>query len=576
MDDRPEVNPSEPLVRVRDLHVYLGRRGRRSHAVRGVDLELRAGECLALVGESGSGKSVTLRSLIGLVGGGAQVTAAELAVLGEDARSLTDRRWRRLRGRRIGVVLQDALVALDPARTVGAEVAETIRRHRLAPRGQVDERVLRLLADAGVPEPEVRARQYPHELSGGLRQRALIASALSGEPAVLLADEPTSALDVTVQRQVLDLLADIRRGGVGVLLVSHDLGAVARLADRVAVMREGRIVETADTEEILRRPTHPYTRTLIGAAPRLTRPSGGPARRATGPGSAAPGPTGPHGPTVPEPKGPTVPEPNGPVVIELAGVSVSFPGPGRTRRQAVRSVDLTVRAGRAVGLVGESGSGKSTLAQLVLGLRRPDSGTVTLRSPDDGTPLPAGDPRRVRTIQLIQQNTADALDPRWPVRASLTEVIRRHDRLGRGAALDRARDLLARVGLDDTALDRRPHELSGGQRQRVTIARALAVRPRVLLCDEAVSALDATVRAQVLDLLADLRAGLGLTLLFISHDLGVISRLCEEVTVLRAGAVVESGPVSRVFGAPRHPYTVSLVEAVPAIAPARPTTRSTT
>ncbi|WP_199824047.1 ABC transporter ATP-binding protein [Streptomyces sp. NBRC 109706] len=441
-------------------------------------------------------------------------------------------------------------MALDPARTVGAEVAETIRRHRLAPRGETGGRVLRLLADAGIPDPEIRARQYPHELSGGLRQRALIASALAGDPAILLADEPTSALDATVQRRVLDLVAEIRRSGVGVLLVSHDLGAVARLADRVAVMRAGRIVETAGTEEILRRPTHPYTRALVRAVPRLARPSG---QRATA--AAEPGP-------------------EAPAVIELADVSVSFAGPGRTRRQAVRNVNLTVRAGQSVGLVGESGSGKSTLAQVVLGLRRPDSGTATLRSPDDGTPLPVGDPRRVRTIQPIQQNTADALDPRWPVRASLTEVIRRHDRLDRAAALDRARELLASVGLDDTVLDRRPQELSGGQRQRVTIARALAVRPRVLLCDEAVSALDATVQAQVLDLLAELRAGLGLTLLFISHDLGVISRLCQEVTVLRAGAVVESGPVSRVFGAPRHPYTRALVEAVPSIDPVPTTTRS--
>ncbi|MEV0564564.1 ABC transporter ATP-binding protein [Dactylosporangium sp. NPDC050588] len=527
------------LLRVDDLRVTFHSGRERIGAVRGVSFQVEAGECLAVVGESGSGKSVTARTLVGLTGPGAHVEAGRLEFAGRDLRNLGPRGWREVRGRGIGLVLQDALVSLDPLRTVGAEIAEALRQDVKDRRGSV----LELLHEVGVPEPEQRARQHPHELSGGLRQRALIASAIAAGPSLLVADEPTTALDVTVQAQILALLAERKATGTALLLISHDLAVVAGLADRTAVMRDGVIVESGPTAQVLGDPRHPYTRQLLaavpGAHPRGTRLSGGQAARVA---SAA-----------------SVP---GEPVLELRGVTKRFRLPGGGSRDAVRDVSATLRAGEILGLVGESGSGKSTVARVALGLLAPDGGEVLL----EGRPWSAlreRDRRPLRRrIGVVFQDPLSSFDPRHPVERIVAEPLGviGHPRRDRRR---RVLQLLDQVGLGAAVLDRRPVELSGGQRQRVAIARALAPGPALLVCDEPVSALDVSIQAQVLDLLTDLRAELGVAMLFISHDLGVVHHLSDHVAVMRAGEIVEHGPVDTVFAAPRHPYTRQLLDAVP-------------
>ncbi|GAA4078542.1 ABC transporter ATP-binding protein [Actinomadura miaoliensis] len=511
---------SDPLVEVAGLSVAFG----ATRAVRDVSFAVHPGECVAIVGESGSGKSVTARALIGLAGEGADVRATTLRVDGRDARTFGDRQWRAVRGARIGFVLQDALVSLDPLRPVGREIAEALRLHRTVPRAEVGARVVELLRDVGVPEPEARAGQRPHELSGGLRQRALIASAIACAPALLIADEPTTALDVTVQAQILDLLAARKRDGMALLLISHDLGVVARIADRVLVMKDGVIVEEGPAERVLTRPEHPYTVMLREAAdPR-------PARPATKIGAP---------------------------VVQARNLVKSYGA-----RRAADDVSFELREGETLGLVGESGSGKTTLGRLALDLLRPDSGEVLI----EGRPwreMSARDRRAVRSrIQVVYQDPLGSFDPRFDVRRILDEAIAVSG-LPRPARRDRAVELLEQVGLDAGLLDRRPARLSGGQRQRVAIARALATRPKVIVCDEPVSALDVSVQAQVLDLLARLRAELGLSYLFISHHLGVIRQVSDRVAVLKDGRIVEVGEVERVFTAPRTDYTRRLLAAIP-------------
>ncbi|MFI1385341.1 dipeptide ABC transporter ATP-binding protein [Embleya sp. NPDC020886] len=540
---------TEPLLVVDGLDVAFPG---REPVVRDVSLTLARGECLAVVGESGSGKSVTARTLVGLTGGGARVSARRLAFASIDLTALSEARWRALRGRRIGLVLQDALVSLDPLRTVGAEVAEALRTHAVVPRDRVGERVLELLEDVGIPDPARRARQYPHQLSGGLRQRALIASALAGGPELLLADEPTTALDVTVQAQVLALLGRLKEQGTAVLLISHDLAAVAELADRIAVMYAGEIVEQGPTERVLAEPEHSYTRALLAAVP-----SG----RAKG--SRLSGPVGPT--RAPVPAAPPV----GAVLLEVAGIGKHFRAPDGTRHDAVRDVSFELRAGETLGVVGESGSGKTTAARIVLGWERPDAGAVRFRdAPWSELPESARRPSRGR-IQAVQQDPLGSFDPRYPVARILGEAVAAAGlpggrwRATRAAHRARVAELLDLVGLSTDLLDRRPRDMSGGQRQRVAIARALAPSPELIVCDEPVSALDVSIQAQILDLLADLRAELGLALLFISHDLGVIRHVSDRILVMKDGRVVESGDAERVFTRPEAPYTRELLAAVP-------------
>ncbi|MBE3014066.1 ABC transporter ATP-binding protein [Microbispora sp. NEAU-D428] len=539
-----------PLVAVRDLTVRFPTRHGVVEAVRGVSFRVERGQVVAIVGESGSGKSVTARSLVGLAGDGARVGAAELTFDGADLRQVRGRAWRALRGRRVGFVLQDALGSLDPLRRVGAEVAEPLRAHRIVPGRQVDAEVVRLLGEAGIPAPESRARQYPHQLSGGLRQRALIASALAARPDLLIADEPTTALDVTVQRQVLALLRERVGDGTAVLLISHDLGVVAEIADHVYVMKDGRFVEDGPAAVVLDSPSHPYTKTLVGAVaghgrgarPGRVSPSG---PQDAGPGDVGPGDVG-----------------KAREVLRAEGLVKRYTLPGRGEFTAVEDVSVTVGAGETLGVVGESGSGKTTLGRLLMGLLEPDAGRVLL----DGRPWDGlrGAERRAarRGVQMIYQHPLSSFDPRYTARQILEEPMRA-DRTPREERDRRVALLLEHVGLAPDVLDRRARELSGGQRQRLAIARALAPGPQVIVCDEPVSALDASIQAQVLDVLEDVQERLGVAYVFVSHDLGVIRRLSHRVMVMKDGRVVESGEMEKVFDHPEHPYTKALIDAVP-------------
>ncbi|MFB7382828.1 dipeptide ABC transporter ATP-binding protein [Kitasatospora purpeofusca] len=591
--------PSPPLLAVEGLDVSFG----PVHAVQDVSFALDRGECLAVVGESGSGKSVTARTLVGLTGAGGRVPAAvsarRLAFDGLDLATLTEGQWREVRGRRIGLVLQDALVSLDPLRTVGAEIAEPLRVHGLASRAELPARVRSLLERTGVPEPERRAAQYAHQLSGGLRQRALIASALAAEPDLLIADEPTTALDVTVQAQVLDLLDELRGKGTALLLISHDLSVVGRLADRVAVMFGGRIVETGPAERLLAEPRHPYTRALLAAVPgartRGTRLAPEPAGRP----AAAPGgcPYAARCAAADDTCRITLPPVDAlgsrcwhPTAVGASVLSVREPDPAPTvvdgadrtplldvdrigrsfaGRPVVRDVSFRLHAGETLGLVGESGSGKTTTARIVLGLERPDTGTVQL----DGRPWSALTERRRRPdrlrIQAVQQDPLGSFDPRFTVERLVAEAVARTGVPRGEARRHRVTELLDQVGLPTALLARRPTELSGGQRQRVAIARALAPAPALLVCDEPVSALDLSVQAQILDLLADLRRELGLALLFISHDLGVVQHLADRVAVMKDGRLVETATVDRLFAEPADPYTRRLLAATAPVGASR-------
>ena len=538
-----------PLFEVSGLRVSFGRPGRSTTVVRDVSFSLQQGRCLAIVGESGSGKTVTARALVGLAGQHADVRAKQLAFEGRDLRNLADRDWRRLRGKAIGFVLQDALVSLDALRPVGKEIGEALRLHGEGGHARErNERVVALLRLVGVPDPAVKARQLPHELSGGQRQRALIAAALALDPKVLIADEPTTALDVTVQAQVLDVLREARARGKALILISHDLAVVSRMADDVLVMRAGEVVERGAASQIFGDPRHDYTRNLLRAVP-SARSRGrklAPATARTAPLWAKPeeAPVGP-----------------GPL-LRAQGLVKRFRGPDRLVRTVVDDVSFALEAGKTLGIVGESGSGKSTLARMVLALEMPDAGTVHLND-RPWSAIPERERRaRRREVGVIYQDPLSSFDPRWTVSRILDDSLEASGH-PRDARHQRVGELLDLVGLASTTRERRPLEMSGGQRQRVAIARAIAPRPLVIVCDEPVSALDVSIQAQVLDLLADLRQQLGMSYLFISHDLGVVHHLSNDVIVMKQGRVVESGSADDVFLHPQADYTRSLVAAVP-------------
>jgi peptide/nickel transport system ATP-binding protein len=523
--------------------------------VSGVSFDLLPGQCVAIVGESGSGKSVTARSLVGLAGRNATVGADELELHHEDARAFTARQWRRVRGRDVGFVLQDALVSLDPLRPVGTEIAEALRLHRWGNRAARKARVLELLERVGVPAPEVRARQRPDQLSGGLRQRALIASAIALDPDIVIADEPTTALDVTVQAQVLAQLEAMKERGASIILISHDLSVVARLADHILVMRGGEVLEQGPAERVLAAPQNDYTRALIAAVPgEATR------GRALTPGAPDPAPRLPIG------------EP----VLEARDLVKRFHTPDGTVTRAVDHVSFTLHAGETLGIVGESGSGKSTTAKLALGLERLDAGDVRLLG-QEWSSLPEARRRALRRrISVVYQDPLSSFDPRWTVERILLDALRAEPFASSVERDDRVRELLAQVGLSADVLPRFPLRLSGGQRQRVAIARALAPRPDVIVLDEAVSALDVTIQAQILDLLVALQRESGVAYLFISHDLGVISHLSDRVLVMKDGRVVEEGTAEDVFERPQQPYTRDLIAAIPEFAPGAESSTSTT
>jgi len=531
---------TESLLEVRGLSVSYRTRRATVPAVRDVDLDVRPGEVVAVVGESGSGKSTTAHAIVRLLAANGHLDGGTVRLGRDDLTSLSERELRAVRGARIGLIPQDPSVSLNPVKRVGEQVAEVLRIHRLAGRRAAALDAVSILERAGLPDPAVRARQYPHELSGGMRQRVLIAIAIAANPALIIADEPTSALDVTVQRVILDHLQHLaKESGTAVLLVTHDLGVAADRAQRVVVMSQGRVVETAPTEEILRRPRHEYTRRLLDSAPSLTtaRPR---VRMAEPPPSEEP-------------------------LVEVRDLVKEFrlpTGENRTLR-AVDDVSFTIHRGRTLALVGESGSGKSTTARLVLRLADPTSGRI-LFDGDDVTAARGARVRRLRRrAQLIYQNPYASLDPRFSVAEIVTEPLRVFKVGDRPARLARARELLDRVALPASVLERRPAELSGGQRQRVAIARALALSPDLVVCDEPVSALDVSVQAQVLDLLAELQADMGAAYLFISHDLAVVRQIAHRVAVMRHGRIVETGTTEDLFTRPAHEYTRELLAAIP-------------
>ncbi|MEQ9887816.1 dipeptide ABC transporter ATP-binding protein [Pectobacterium zantedeschiae] len=546
-----------PLLRVDGLSVTFPSPFGPIRSVKNLSFQVNAGEILALVGESGSGKSVTARTLVGLSGEGVDVQANAIELTRHDGslcdlRYLTDRDWRAIRGREIGFVLQDALVSLDPLRKIGQEVAEPILTHRLLPREQIPARVAELLTKAGIPDPENRAAQYPHELSGGLRQRALIASALAAGPQLLIADEPTTALDATVQKQVLKVFTALAKAGHGVLLITHDLAVVADVADRVIVMQQGSLVEGGEARQLLSAPTHPYTRKLLAAIP--TASTRGkwlagvdPLQNGIAPSAASLAAN--HAST-------------DAIALTVDQIAVSFKRPDGSRMQAVNQVSLQIKRGETLGIVGESGSGKTTLGKVILALQKPDSGEVRLAG-NDWSALTERERRPLRArIQTITQDPLSSFDPQFTIAQILRQPLRLRRDLSDAEKQRRILTLLEYVGLTPDLLTRRPTALSGGQRQRVSIAQALASDPDILICDEPVSALDVTTQAQVLDLLVALQRQLGLTMLFISHDLGVVQHMSHRIAVMKDGDIVETGPVEQIFNQPQHPYTRLLLSTV--------------
>ncbi|HYY61509.1 MAG TPA: dipeptide ABC transporter ATP-binding protein, partial [Burkholderiales bacterium] len=547
------------LVTVSDLRVSFVTRQRTVEAVRGVSFEVRRDATLALVGESGSGKTVSAMSILRLLPENAVFgPASRIEYAGQNLLSADEAKLRALRGRDISAVFQEPMTSLNPVLTVGEQVAEVLRLHRRTSVRQALEHAAELLHEVGIPEPRARLRSYPHELSGGQQQRVMIAMAIANEPKLLIADEPTTALDVTVQRQVLELIARLRSSHrMSVLFISHDLGLVGELADDVVVMREGVVRESGTAARIFQAPQDAYTKALLACRPRLdARPRRLPVIDDFMRGGASPSTI-----QLARPEG-------GKPVVEARHLRKEF----RLRTALFRSksllavadVSFDVARGRTVGLVGESGSGKTTVAMLAMRLLDATSGEARL----DGTDLLRLSPARMmafrRRIQIVFQNPYASLNPRRTIGRTLAEPMRIHG-LGANDAerYERARRLLERVGLPADAMQRYPHEFSGGQRQRIAIARALAVEPEVLVCDEPVSALDVSVQATVLNLLLDLQESLGLAYLFISHDLAVVKYMSDEVLVMREGEVVERGTPEAIFASPQHDYTKKLIAAIP-------------
>ncbi|MFI0141442.1 dipeptide ABC transporter ATP-binding protein [Streptomyces luteogriseus] len=512
------------LVDVTGLRVDFG----ALRAVDGLSFRLEEGAALALVGESGSGKSTVASALLGLHRGTGARVEGSVEVAGTDVQRASDEELRRLRGGRAAMVFQDPLSSLDPYHAIGDQIAEVYRVHTRASRRAARARAVEVLDRVGIPDAARRSRSRPHEFSGGMRQRALIAMALACEPRLLIADEPTTALDVTVQAQVLDLLHTLREEtGMGLLLVTHDVGVAAESVDEVLVMRHGRAVEHGPAGGVLGAPAEPYTRELLAAVPRLDAPR----KASTDPAE---------------------------VVLEATGLRRDF-GRGKRAVTAVDDVSLTLRRGETLGIVGESGSGKTTLGRMLVGLLEPTAGTLAF----EGRPHTGVNP----AVQMVFQDPVSSLNPRRSVGESIADPLRARGERRERSIRERVGELLERVGLEAGHHDRYPHEFSGGQRQRAGIARALAADPRVIVCDEPVSALDVTTQAHVVALLGELQRELGLALVFVAHDLAVVRQVSDRVAVMRHGRIVEEGPVAEVYESPRDPYTGQLLAAVPALDP---------
>ncbi|MFH8711126.1 ABC transporter ATP-binding protein [Streptomyces zaomyceticus] len=530
-----------PLVEVADLTVEFARSGGHVRAVDGLSFTLGEGRALALVGESGSGKSTVAGALLGLHRGTGAEVGGTVRVGGIDVGTAGPGELRRLRGGVAAMVFQDPLSALDPYYAVGDQIAEVYRVHAGGSRRAARARAVEVLGRVGIADAARRSRSRPHEFSGGMRQRALLAMALACEPRLLVADEPTTALDVTVQAQILDLLHELRREtGTALLLVTHDVGVAAESVDEVLVMRAGRQIERGPVNGVLGAPAEPYTRRLLAAVPRLDGPVRAPEERA---GKEEP-------------------------LLEALDLRKEFGRGGKTVT-AVEGASLTVHAGETLGVVGESGSGKTTLGRMLVRLLDPTSGRLRYGGTEIGDLPERALRRRRRELQMVFQDPVASLNPRRSVGESIADPLRVAGERDETRIRARVRELLDRVGLEPDRYEAYPHEFSGGQRQRVGIARALAAEPRLIVCDEPVSALDVTTQAQVTALLAELQAELGLGLVFIAHDLAVVRQVSDRVAVMRAGRIVEQGTVAEVYGAPRDPYTRQLLAAVPSLDPLR-------
>lgn len=578
---------TDPLLAVRDLTISSA----SQTLVHPLNFAIAPGERVGLIGESGSGKSLTSSAVMGLLP--SELTAqGEVALAGESGNLLTqsEKSFARLRGSRMSMVFQEPMSALNPLMRVGDQVAEVMRLHRTASGDAASKRAIELLDQVHLPDPSAAAKAYPHQLSGGQRQRIMLAIALANSPDLLICDEPTTALDVTVQSAVLDLIDEqVTARGTGLLFITHDLAVVARVCERVMVMNAGRVVETGTVDEIFTAPQHEYTRGLLAASDLTATDSRGrlftiaTADQYAGADQQATAAEVPvtseqtheSAPAAaPEPTTASAPEPEPATasgaadLIEMTGVVKTFTrraGLFRSHRvEALKGIDLSVRAGGRMGIVGESGSGKSTLLSILSGLEAPTAGAVRVGDvvvdPDDQSGLTA----MRRDLQIVFQDPYASLDPRMSVAEIIGEPLRSMQ-VGRDERLGRAEEMVEAVGLDLDALTRFPHQFSGGQRQRISIARALVTRPRILVADEPVSALDVSVRAQVLNLLADLVDDYSLTLVFVSHDLGVVRHLCSDVAVMRSGEIVEQGRTDQVYDEPAHEYTRALVAASPTI-----------
>lgn len=538
------------LLDIRNLQVTYRDADESRLLIDDVSLTLARGEILGLVGESGSGKSLLCRALIGLLPSPRlAITGGSVNLEGQRISGLPESSMLKIRGRRIGMIFQNPTSHLDPVMRIGDQIAEGLRTHKRLAASAARAAAVDLLALVGFPDPARQAQGYAHAFSGGMRQRAMIAVALACDPEILIADEPTTALDVTIQAQILRLLADLRvRRGLSIVLISHDLGVVAQTCDRIAVMHAGRVVEQGEKRALLATPSHPYTKALIASHP--TMPS--------------------HAPAVVH-----APAPVTRPVLDITGLEVSFLQGGglfrpRFHLRAVNDVSLRVGQGETIGLVGESGSGKSTLARALLGLQAISAGQIEF----DGSSLTRDRAatliRLRREAALVFQDPFNSLNPRLTVAETLAEVLRVQGKTPREGIPDRINALLDMVGLGREFATRRPRGLSGGQCQRAGIARALAVEPSLIVADECVAALDVTIQAQIVDLFRRLTAQTGMTLLFIAHDLAIVRNLCERVVVMQRGRIVEDGPSAEVFARPRHPYTAALIAAIPDIDPDRP------
>ena len=539
---------SEPIVSVRNLVVEFPLRRGLFTAVNGVSFDIMPGEILGVVGESGAGKSMTGSAIIGLIDRPGRIASGEVYLSGQRIDNLPADEMAKLRGKRIGMVFQDPLTSLNPLYTIGEQLIETIRRHLPMNEAQARQRAIDLLAEAGIPSPETRIDSYPHQFSGGMRQRVVIALALSAEPDLIIADEPTSALDVSVQAQIIRVLKQLCESrGAAVMLVTHDMGVIAETATRMIVMNKGKIVETGSVGDIIKRPQEEYTINLINSIPSIKDET----RRHDVPPAATP-------------------------LVQVKNLTRDFDlspgmldrmlkGSKRTVVKAVQDVSFNIRKGSTYGLVGESGSGKSTCARMLVGLIKPTSGQVLLEG-DDIWAGGSGTQQRRQRVQMIFQDPYASLNPRWRVGDIIAEPMRALKLVAnKREAEERVADLLEKVRLDPISMRKFPHEFSGGQRQRIAIARALSSQPEFIVCDEPTSALDVSVQAQVLDLMRSLQDEYGLTYLLISHNLAVVRQMADDVGVMSKGVLVEQGQVDDIFDNPQAEYTQMLLNAVPDI-----------